>query len=646
MFSAAQVSRIKMKFKIINNNFLIIFLADVLFLSAALYTAFLIRFEFRIPSYFIESFVGMLPYALLIKIACFYFFDLYRGMWRYTSVSDLVNIIKAATLSSLVLAALIAFKTRFIGYSRSVFLIDWFLTILFIAGFRLAIRLFFESYTRESKIEKARPSFSALIRKRRKNARNLLIIGAGDCGEKIFREIHNNSALPYRIVGFLDDNRNKIGRKIHGIPVLGKISEISPAIDKVKANEALIAIPSATGEQMRVIVEHCKTSEIPFKTVPGYGELINGKVSVKAIRDVAYRDLLGREIVKLDEKGIGAFIEGNSVLVTGAGGSIGSELCRQICRFKPGKILLYERAESPLFEIELELKRSFGDVPVVPILGDIQDPAQLRKTFEIHRPQTVFHAAAYKHVPMLELQPWKALENNIVGTANLLKVINTFDIDRFVFVSTDKAVRPTNVMGASKRVAEMLIQCQDHAQVAKTKFAIVRFGNVVGSVGSVVPLFKKQIEIGGPVTVTHPDVTRYFMTIPEACQLILQAGALCNDQVEVFVLDMGQPVKIADMARDLIRLSGFEPDVDIKIEYIGLRPGEKLYEELITDGEGVVGTSHEKIMTLRGEVCNLAQLNSEIDELVQFSADQDIEKIKAVFKKIVPDYQPYRHDAV
>ena len=633
-----------MKLKIVSNNFLIIFIVDLLLLSAALYTAYLIRFELQIPSYFIETYVQILPYALLLKTASFYFFDLYRGMWRYTSISDLINILKAVTLSSLLLAALIAFKTRFIGYSRSVFIIDWFLTIIFIAGFRLAIRMFFESYTRESESEKARPSISAIFGKRRKNARNLLIIGAGDCAEKIFREIHHNTTLPYRIVGFLDDNRNKIGRKIHGVPVLGRINEISAAIKKVKADEALIAIPSATGEQMRTIVEHCETTEIPYKTVPGYGELINGRVSVKAIRDVAYRDLLGREVVQLDEKGIAAYLEANTILVTGAGGSIGSELCRQICRFKPGKILLYERAESPLFEIEIELKRNFKDLTIVPILGDIQDSVHLNRTFEYHQPQTIFHAAAYKHVPMLEMQPWKAFENNVAGTANLLKTISHFEIDRFVFVSTDKAVRPTNVMGASKRVAEMLIQCQNHDNKSQTKFAIVRFGNVVGSIGSVVPLFRKQIEIGGPVTVTHPEVTRYFMTIPEACQLILQAGALSTEKAaEVFVLDMGQPIKIADMAQDLIRLSGFEPDIDIKIEYIGLRPGEKLYEELITDGEGIVATSHEKIMTLRGELCNLAQLNNKIRELSQLSMAQDTDGIKATLKEIVTDYRPFQH---
>jgi FlaA1/EpsC-like NDP-sugar epimerase len=626
-----------------NKNFVIIFLADLVLLTAALYSSLLIRFEFSIPSYFLASFLEMLPYALLTKIACFYFFDLYRGMWRYTSISDLLNIIKAAAVSSLLIVAFIAFRTRFIGYSRSVFLIDWFLTILFIAGFRLVVRLFFESFTRNESGQRTRPSLVGMLSRKRKNAKKLLIICAGDCGEKIFREIQNNASLPYRIVGFLDDNRNKIGRKIHGVPVLGRIDEIGAAVKKVQADAGLIAIPSATGQQMREIVEYCKDSGIAFKTVPGYGELIDGRVSVKAIRDVAYRDLLGREAVRLDEKGIGAYIEGNCVMISGAGGSIGSELCRQVCRFKPKRVVLYERAESPLYEIELELTRNFKDIHIVPVLGDIQNADHLFKTFVAHAPRTVFHAAAYKHVPMLEMQPWKAIENNVLGTANLVATVKKFKIDRFVFVSTDKAVRPTNVMGASKRVAEMLIQCQNHDPHSATKFAIVRFGNVVGSVGSVVPLFKRQIETGGPVTVTHPEVTRYFMTIPEACQLILQAGALCSEQVEVFVLDMGQPVKIADMARDLIRLSGFEPDVDIKIDYIGLRPGEKLFEELITEGEGIVPTSHKKIMTLRGEVCSLSQINGKIEKMARMAEEQDAEKIKATLKEIVADYQPYDH---
>jgi FlaA1/EpsC-like NDP-sugar epimerase len=328
-------------------------------------------------------------------------------------------------------------------------------------------------------------------------------------------------------------------------------------------------------------------------------------------------------------------------LVTGAGGSIGSELCRQICRFKPKGIVLYERAESPLYEIELELKKSFEDIQVSPILGDIQAKTQLEKTFKAFEPHTVFHAAAYKHVPMLELQPWKAVENNILGTASLVDTANKYNVERFVFVSTDKAVRPTNIMGATKRVSEILIQSQNNNPVCSTRFTIVRFGNVVGSVGSVVPLFKKQIANGGPVTVTHPEVTRYFMTIPEACQLILQAGALAGENcVEIYLLDMGIPIKIDDMARDLIRLSGFEPEVDIKIEYVGLRPGEKLYEELITEGEGVVPTSHDKILALRGQEISQERINGKIDALIALSKDQDTENIKRQLKEIVPEYRP------
>jgi FlaA1/EpsC-like NDP-sugar epimerase len=404
--------------------------------------------------------------------------------------------------------------------------------------------------------------------------------------------------------------------------------------------EGLIAIPSASAKRMRAIVTHCKESGIAFKTIPAYGELINGKINISTIREVAYRDLIGREIIKLDEIKIGAYLKGQCVLVTGAGGSIGSELCRQICKFEPEKIVLIERAESPLYEIELELKQSLTPVVIVPILADIQNLNQLDKAFASHRPQIVFHAAAYKHVPMIERQPWKAIDNNIMGTKNLVEISSQHNVERFVFVSTDKAVRSANVMGASKRLAEMLVQGQNGCGVSETRFMIVRFGNVVGSVGSVVPLFKKQIQRGGPVTVTHPDVTRFFMTIPEACQLILQAGSMGNGG-EIFILDMGTPVKIEDMARDLIRLSGFEPDVDINIEYIGLRPGEKLYEELITEGENIVPTSHEKIMVLKGIDCNLPALNGYIAELNTYARDQAKGKIIKKLKEVVSDYTPF-----
>lgn len=383
----------------------------------------------------------------------------------------------------------------------------------------------------------------------------------------------------------------------------------------------------------------CKETGVPFKTVPGMGELIDGKVTVKAIRDVSYNDLLGREPVNLDEAQIGRFLKGKRVLITGAGGSIGSELCRQVCRYSPEAIIFYERAESPLYEIELELKEDYQYVRIVPRLADILDIRQLKMVFDEERPNVVLHAAAYKHVPMLELNPWEAMRNNVIGTRNVIESAREFKVGRFVLVSTDKAVRPVNVMGASKRIAELLVQAQNGRGLSDTSFITVRFGNVVGSVGSVVPLFKKQIEKGGPITVTHPDITRYFMTIPEACQLILQAGSM-GEGGEIFILEMGIPIKIADMAEDLIRLSGFEPHVDIDIRYIGLRPGEKLMEELITDGEGIVETSHEKIMVLKGQTCEIEKLNSRIDEIMELVAKEDGEGIKRKLREMLPEYAP------
>ena len=629
-----------MKFKSFYKNFFIVLAVDLFILAASFYGAHLVRFDFDIPT--IHSYLSIkwvLPFVVILKMTVFYFFDLYRGMWRYTSLADLFNIIKASTLSTLVIISLILFKTRFQGFSRSVFVIDWCLTILFISAFRLSVRIYFEHFSKEESWKSVFSTVLGLLPKIQPNRKNLLIIGAGDCGEKIYREIRNNARLRYNVVGFLDDDSTKVGKKIHGIPVLSCIGDINEVAKKIRADEALIAIPSASSNQMRNIIEHCKESGIDFKTIPGMGELIDGKVTINAIRDVAYRDLLGRELIKLDEEQIGAYLQGQSVLVTGAGGSIGSELCRQICRFRPECVVLFERAETPLYEIELELKQSFGNIKIIPILADVQDKRQIEKAFENYRPHTVFHAAAYKHVPMLETQPWKVVKNNILGTSNMVEVTNKFNVERFVFVSTDKAVRPANVMGASKRVAEMLVQSQNGCGLSQTRFMIVRFGNVVGSVGSVVPLFRKQIERGGPITVTHPEVTRYFMTIPESCQLILQAGAMGNGG-EIFILKMGTPIKIDDMARDLIRLSGMEPDVDIAIEYIGLRPGEKLYEELIIEGEGIIPTAHEKIVVLKGLECNLQLLDGNINKLAQSAEEQNKEKIIAKLKEIVPEYVP------
>ena len=628
-----------MKIRLLRRNFLVILGIDALLLAVAWYGAHLLRFNFDIPTNYLSVMKRVFPVIITFKIVTFYFFDLYRGMWRYTSITDLLNIIKAASISCFLIISFVLFSTRFKGFARSVFIIDWCLTILFISGLRLSVRLYFELISQDKPWRIAVGTLFWPLRQKRANCKNLLIIGAGDCGEKIFREIRDNARLGYNVVGFLDDHPSKVGMKIHGVPVIGVIRDIEMVAKSIRADEALIAIPSAKSEQMRRIVGYCKESGIEFKTVPSMGELINGKVTLSTIREVAYRDLLGREAVRLDETRIGDYLNSRSVLVTGAGGSIGSELCRQICRFRPETIMLYERAESPLYELDLELKQNFSGIKIMPLLGDIRDRRQLEKAFEASKPQAVFHAAAYKHVPMLELQPWKAVKNNILGTRNLIDMAQRFEIDRFVFVSTDKAVRPVNVMGASKRAAELLVQSQNGSRASNTRFMIVRFGNVVGSIGSVVPLFKKQIEKGGPVTVTHPEVTRYFMTIPESCQLILQAGAM-GEGGEIFILDMGTPIKIDDMARDLIRLSGFEPDVDIKIEYIGLRLGEKLYEELITEGEGILPTSHDKIMVLRGEECNVEVVNGKIDELARLAYDQEGEKIKATLREIVPEYEP------
>ena len=623
---------------LLHRNFLLVLIGDVVLVSLSWIGAYLLRFNFEIPPESAGLMTRLLPLVVIIKMLTFFFFDLYKGMWRYTSITDLFSIMKAAVTSSLILGAIILFIHRFEGFSRSVFIIDAFLTVFLIGGFRLGIRLFFlvSSGDKSSRLTLAR--FFRLSQKG-SETKNLLIIGAGDCGEKIYREIRDNAQLRYNVIGFIDDDLTKRDMKIHGTPILGPTWDLKPIAAKMKADEALIAIPSANAKEMREVIDRCEEAGIRYKTVPGMGELIDGRVSVKAIRDVAYQDLLGREIIRLEEERIEDYLEGGKVLITGAGGSIGSELCRQICRFRPESIMLYERAESPLYEMEVELKADYPQINVIPILADVRDRRQLTNAFEAHKPQVVFHAAAYKHVPMLEVQPWKAIKNNIQGTRNVIDVASEYAVDKFVFVSTDKAVRPTNIMGATKRVAEMIVQSQNACEISDTRFMIVRFGNVVGSAGSVVPLFRKQIERGGPVTVTDPQVTRYFMTIPEACQLILQAGAMGTGG-EIFILEMGIPVRIADMARDLIRLSGFEPDVDINIEYIGLRPGEKLYEELITEGEGIIPTDHEKIMTIRGQECDLNMVNGTIDQLKVMAYDQDAEGIKKKLMEIVPEYKP------
>ena len=578
-------------FKILRrSNFWIVFFGDAILVGLAYYFAYYLRFDGNIPARELANWMNTVVWIVPLKLVCFFFFGLYKGMWRYTGIYDLENLIKACVISSGVIVFILVLKVRFEGFPRSVFVIDLMLTFLFLSGVRVGIRLFLGSGRDMS-------GFWVFGRKDQDKKR-VLIAGAGGAAEKLVREIKDNPAIKYDVAGFLDDDKNKQKQTIHGIPVLGLLDEVKKISEKQEIDEIIIAISAASAREMRRIVGLCEATGIPCKTIPGVGELIEGKVSVKSIRKVRYEDLFGRRQVQMNMKQIGGYLTGKRVMVTGGVGSIGSELCRQIVRFRPERLIIVDINESGLYDAELDLQSKFPDVKIVPVLSPVQDKHVMRRIFERENPEVVFHAAAYKHVPMMELHPWEVVFNNILAAQSILEQCCRMEVERFVLVSTDKAVRPTNVMGASKRVCELLTNT--YAKELGSRSMSVRFGNVIYSVGSVVPLFRKQIERGGPVTLTHPDVIRYFMTIPEASQLIFQAGAIGNGG-EIFILKMGTPIRIADMARDLIRLSGFEPDKEIEIKEIGLRPGEKLFEELITEGEGIQETEHDEIMVLRAQ---------------------------------------------
>lgn len=602
-------------------------------LIAAHLLSYLVRFDASLTITQWENIKAVLPWFVPAQLVIFYYFGLYKGMWRYFGLTDTLNILKATVLASaLVLSALLMIG-RFEGFARTVFIMDGVFTFLFICGHRFFIRLYHQNFSRGFRFIAGLP----LSRKK------YLVLGAGDAGERLIREVLENPRMPYKIKGFLDDDPGKIGRRIHGVPVLDSIDNLFSAIWRTGSHELLIAMPSANKEQMSRVVNKCRASGLPFKTLPGIGEIIGDKVSIRSIREVSYKDLLGRSPVRLETDRIQSIIRDRTILVTGAGGTVGSELCRQILRFKPGLLVFMDCSEENLHRLEMEVLHELGFKSYVTLLGKVQDRELLEKLFNQYKPEVVFHAAAYKHVPMIERNPWEGLYNNVFASHRLIKAALKHDTRLFVLVSTDKAVRPTNVMGASKRLTEILMLA--HARQDKTRFMAVRFGNVLGSSGSVIPLFRKQIEKGGPVTVTHPEVTRYFMSIDEAAQLILQAGAMGNGG-EIFILEMGTPVRIADMAREYIRLCGKEPDTEIEIKYIGLRPGEKLYEELITQGEGIVSTQHEKIMVLRSKIPEMSQLRPGLDRLKQLAALHDAAGIKAVLKEMVFEYTPCDTEAV
>ena len=634
-------------------NFWIVFLGDAVLVGFAYYLAYYLRFDGDIPPTELASWMNTLVWIVPLKLACFYFFGLYKGMWRYTGIYDLENLIKACVISSGIIVFILVLKVRFVGFPRSIFVIDLLLTFLFLSGPRVGIRLFLSSERKRFQL----PFFG----NKDEDRERVLIVGAGDAGEKLIREIKDNPGIKYDVAGFIDDDKKKRSQTIHGVPVLGSVDEVRKIAEKEEIDEIIIAISAISAKEMRRVVGACEATGITCKTIPGVGELIEGKVSVQSIRKVRYEDLLGRKQIKLNMKQIGGYLTGKRVMVTGGVGSIGLELCRQILGFHPRQLILVDKDESGLYDAELDLQARFPETEIVSVLSFVQNAPVMKRVFDLHEPQVVFHAAAYKHVPMMEIHPWEAVLNNIVGTRTVLDFCSKNGVERCVVVSTDKAVRPTNVMGASKRVCEILAQL--YAMELGARNMCVRFGNVVYSAGSVVPLFRRQIERGGPVTLTHRDVVRYFMSVPEAARLILQAGAIGNGG-EIFILKMGTPIRIADMARDLIRLSGFEPDTEIEIKEIGLRPGEKLYEELITEGEGIQETEHEEIMVLKahpreirsavtssisrdresgeqgGEGLTLKRMHKHIKQLVRLAEACDGEGIREELKKVVPEYSP------
>lgn len=611
------------------------FIADVLLMPLAVVLSFLLRLD---PS-------GLQPYtrtifvlgtlAALVKPGVYYLFGLYRRYWRYGSANDLVIITTAVTSASLLVGLLVYLVLPLLitypPVPRSIPIIDWLLCLAMVGGTRLSLRIIAENRLLET---------PGGVRSRRASpARRVLVMGAGNAGALIVREMRNNPGLGIIPVGLLDDNRAKVGVTIHGVPVLGTRQDIPRLVQGGQIDEVIIAMPAAAGQAIRAVVNICQETGVACKTMPSVHELIiAGQVSVKQAREVRIEDLLRRQPVETGVAEAGRYLSDSVVLVTGAGGSIGSELCRQIARHRPTRMLLLGHGENSIYHISLELQEKFPHLSVQPLIADIRDINRLAEIIERFHPETIFHAAAHKHVPLMEACVAEAVANNVFGTQTLLQAAEANEVEHFVLVSTDKAVNPVNVMGATKRMAEILVQ--DTARRTGRAYAVVRFGNVLGSRGSVIPLFQRQIAAGGPVTVTHPEVTRYFMTIPEAVQLIIQAAALGHGG-EIFVLDMGESVRIADLATELIRLSDLGPESDIKLVFTGLRPGEKLNEELFSRDEKPYPTQHEKIIVAHGNnTWDSAALSRHMQKLRILTAEGDAARICAKLQEIIPEYTP------
>jgi FlaA1/EpsC-like NDP-sugar epimerase len=582
--------------------------------------SFYLRFDFRPGSEYFQIILKTLPLLIIIKMTIFYYYGLFSGLWRYASIDDLWRIIKANFFSSAVFILGIVFIYNIVGYPRSIFFLDGILCIAFIGGLRFVTRLFREIFK----------PVSAKINRR------VIIVGAGEAGVMVLRECRNNPAMNIEIVGFVDDNPAKKNLRIQGVKILGTKHDIPAIVNKYGVEEIILAIPSAKGEVIREIISYCQIPNVKLEIVPGLQKILSGDLEVRP-RGVKPEDLLGRETVEIDAQEISHYIRNKRILVTGAGGSIGSALCQQIALFSPKELMFYDHNENNVYFLEVEFKTKYPQVKFTTVIGDIKDIGLLKHTFSRYRPHVIFHSAAHKHVPLMEENPAAAVKNNIIGTRNLIYAANHYGVERFVLISTDKAVNPTSIMGATKRISEMILQAK--AKDSRTRFMAVRFGNVLGSDGSVIPLFKKQIEERGPVTVTHPEAKRYFMSANEAAQLVLQAGAI-GKKGEVFILDMGEQIKILDLARNLITLSGLKLDKDIFIKFIGLRPGEKLYEETLHDIEKDKTTKYEKIYIAQANDFESRILRNQVKELERLANMMDTKRILNKIHEIVPSYVP------
>ena len=608
------------------------FVIDISVLMLAFFLAMLVRFDWDVPRVMFRQLVIVLPYVVVLQYAFLSGFGITRFSWRYIGLRDAVRIF-AAIASATALLVVLRFVSpllldrfplgRYGIVPLGVLLGDFVLSFIGITGVRALRRILGERVTSKQYEREEAPQTPTLL------------VGAGQGGVLIAQEITRRPDLGILPVAFVDDDPVKQGAVIHGIKVRGTTADLLRLAQRHGAKQALITISNAPGSAIRRITESCKGAGLTVKIVPGAYEIVGGRVNLSHVREVAIEDLLRREPVKLGTESVAGIVRGHPVMVTGAGGSIGAELCRQVAAYRPSRLVLVERSENNLFEIHSELCRRFADVEVVPCVADITDVPRITSVFREHRPMVVFHAAAHKHVPMMEWNPAEAVKNNILGTQVVADLADSLAVERFVMISTDKAVNPTSVMGATKRAAELYVQAL--SRQSATHFATVRFGNVLGSAGSVIPIFRRQIQDGGPITVTHPDMTRYFMTIPEAVQLVMQAAALSSGG-ETFILDMGQPIRIIDLAHDLIRLSGLEPNKDIEIRYTGIRPGEKLFEELSTAGEGIARTTHPKIFTGTYDSPHLPALRAQLETLGALCKSANPSAIPGALTQLVPEF--------